>query len=203
MNWSDLDLLVRLEEQRWVSLQDLVSKTFSLELNARDKNGNNSSWLQLLHPPDAASALNELSRSVEGPSAVFETDIFGSKWDMKHELGLLVPHHRCLSQLWYPAIQLMFQPENDPNSIMRLVVEGYAEHAGGGRVSHTGLLNQPFNFLLMRPQSTWLERWPSVMILPVMSCSAMLAWRGEAYEAIVIAADFGVYQDIGAVDGDV
>ena len=187
-------------------MSDLESKVIAIESNAQQQLPAEPAWLRALYPPDGSHPLQQeaIDRSVEGPSAAFGTDLFGSSWDFRHELGLLVPHARALSREWHPAIQALLglPAGEDPEAATRMVIEGYAARPGGARQAHTGLVNQPFGSLLMAHQSTWMGRMPSVMILPALPLDRMLAWRGEAYDAVVVATDAGVYTDIGAADGE-
>ena len=65
-------------------------------------------------------------------------------------------------------------------------------------ISHSRLVDQLFNFVVMAQQAVWLDRIPSVMFLPILPFDEQLHWNGQGYKCIVLASHEDVYRSIGA-----
>jgi hypothetical protein len=48
-------------------------------------------------------------------------------------------------------------------------------------ISHSRLVDQLFNFVVMAQQAVWLDRIPSVMFLPILNFDEQLHWNGQGY----------------------
>jgi hypothetical protein len=65
-------------------------------------------------------------------------------------------------------------------------------------ISHSRIVDQLFNFIVMAQQAVWLDRIPSVMFLPILPFDEQLHWNGQGYKCIVLASHEDVYRSIGA-----
>jgi hypothetical protein len=85
-----------------------------------------------------------------------------------------------------------------------MVIYGHSRsgHDSDNRVSHSGIIYQPFNYVAMLNQ-LYIDSTPSVMIIPILSFDQMHSWNGEGYDAICVASNPKAYIVSGATCGDI
>jgi hypothetical protein len=79
------------------------------------------------------------------------------------------------------------------------------------KVCKTGIKHFSTNQIKLRRQDLFFEMYPCIMIIPILKVDEVKKWKGEAFEAIVVAGDWMkedinaamVYSQIGATISDI
>ena len=192
--------------KRWVFLGNLsqIPAKISCHSSLCADSGDAVSSLQALLPPKGARRLHKVNRNP--PGFCFQTDVFGSNKQPDHEMAHIVPHSSGTSAIWYPLIQSLLGQSavNDGGDFLPMLVEGFCNSPFGGHVRtvHSGLINQPFNYITMANQNTYYDQRPSVMFIPALEISYPENWNLCSFDALCVASDPVVCQKIGATLGD-
>jgi hypothetical protein len=119
--------------------------------------------------------------------ALFPTDIF-HRPAAGEDLAHLIPHGRGAASTYADvAIWSLGLDMNACWEDVQKAIHG-VKRRGHSRDSHTGIKHFITNKACFESQR-FLDKFPCVYIIPVMTVEEMLAWNGTEYKAIVMTAD--------------
>jgi hypothetical protein len=139
-----------------------------------------------------------------------QLDIFGFK--SRAPSAHLMPYATCCSSYWFYIISWILLCMNSklPSAYSQKCIHGSkSKKRKRGKVSLTGIKHFPTNRIRLHGQGVYFDTYPCVMIIPIMEVNDVKNWKGEAYDAIVVAGDWNeaeiegktVYRLIGATRG--
>jgi hypothetical protein len=124
----------------------------------------------------------------------------------------LIPDSLTNASMYSDVARWIFGMDSDRGNRVVLQKAIHGSKEGGPdnpRVPATGARHFVANKIKLREQATHYDLNPRLFIVPVMTEQQMKDWKGEAYDAIVLAGDFDdfsastVYVEIGMTsDGD-
>lgn len=56
-------------------------------------------------------------------------------------------------------------------------------------IDNTGINRAPFNLMPFLDQKVWFDKYPGVVVLPILSVENMRNWTGEAYSVLILCND--------------
>jgi hypothetical protein len=196
--------------KRWALFKDLTTgmKTFDYQCALRSHSCLDDKLLD--YPPFPLSGVDK-SRSP--PARYFETDVFGRPKSSQCELAHCISDSVLRQKIWNPVLRPMMAAtlwKNSPlasptrfDELLGFAIDGFQSTAKGNRVPHSGIINQPFNYVCMMNQKTWFDNRPSVMFYPMLGSrySTDGTWYEDDFEAVCVADTEEVFLQIGAVIG--
>ena len=129
-------------------------------------------------------------------------DIFGTQGPDAHSAHLLPHSSRCASH-WFHIVPWVLYTNKEELSwdFLQKCIHGStnvadAGHENGSKKSGAtklpkfGIKHFPTNRIHMTAQATYFDTYPCVIIVPIMSVDNVRDWKGERYDAIVLAGDW-------------
>ena len=148
---------------------------------------------------DTGSGSGSSDNSRANLARFFEMDMFGRN-KSSQQIAHLVPHSVCRKH-WTPLLRVLaniFGEGEEDDVRLDKFLRGYQMPGAFRRLLYTGLINLPFNYILLENQFHSLDLKPSVVFVPLLSFDEACAWKNQGFRCIVIAADASTFQEIGA-----
>ena len=124
-------------------------------------------------------------------------DIFGELSPAAHSAHLL-PHAPVCASYWYPVIfwvlSIHAEEETLTWDIMQKCIHGTNKTGTNTKIPSVGIKHFPTNRIRLISQGTYLDTYPCVIIVPIMTLKEVKEWQGKGYSAIVLAGDW-TYKD--------
>jgi hypothetical protein len=141
------------------------------------------------NPNNSSSVASSSSRSRLSASGV---NIFGEP-STGAESAHLLPHASSCSKYWIPLVPWVLCTQNIQLSwdFMQKCIHGTltqtADGRSGSKHSHVGIKHFPTNRIRLNGQKDFLDKYPCVILVPLLPLEEVRNWNGVAYEAIVLA----------------
>jgi len=175
---ADLDRVTRRSEHMFYKTAISEAKTAvnNLEIDDRNKRhmykeGPTIFSSQLTNDADSRTAKMR-KRKLE------EVDMGGNKRMKDAEVAHLVPHNFACASLYHELVGCMTGIQFDRN---------------------IGVKHNRANMASFLGQKVYLDTWPSLLVVPIMTVDNVVSYQGGRYEAIVLASDPSVYVRCGFV----
>ena len=159
---------------------------------------------------------DETYNSAEKFSA--QEDIFGNR----DPIADLLPYSSSCASYWFPIVpwvlctgeeklswDFMQKCLHGSSKVTDVGLENGSEMSGETRLPNVGIIHFPTNRIQLVGQEFCFYTYPCVIIVPILSVENVRNWRGEGYDAIVLAGDWKpvdvnapyVYRSIRAAGG--
>jgi hypothetical protein len=135
-------------------------------------------------PPSDASTMNTQQKRDAWPCTVFAVG------DAVAAVARLVPARRTKAAAYVDvAVCALALDENSglPWETIQKALHGAAPAPGRGRVARTGIKHSVANRIRLRGSREYFDQNPCVLIVPVLTLNEVKRWRGQGYQAIVVA----------------
>jgi hypothetical protein len=118
-------------------------------------------------------------------------DIFGEAGPNAASAHLL-PHATICSSYWIPVVPLVLSTGEITLSwdFMQKCIHGTIDPSTRKRIPHVGIKHFPTNRIRLVSQEIYLDKFPCVIIVPIMTLEEVRNWQGERYDAIVLAGNW-------------
>ena len=159
-------------------------------------------------------------------SRSYAPTIFGTPDISESGLAHLLPHSPECASLWYHLVPWVLcrleDIQNDDNveetgtpaelanwMFLQKCIHGFKSNAQ--RQKGVGIKHFPTNCIRLRDHKLYCDKWPCVLIVPIMRIDDVKQWNGTGYNAIFLAGNFKfndnvlsaseVYRHISAHEG--
>jgi hypothetical protein len=154
---------------------------------------------------EQSTASNDVSfDSVRTADSSDPVDIFEIRDDSAQSAHLL-PHSKSCASYWFPVVPWVLCTGTNKETLtwdfLQACIHGSklrnplaamstGSTSSSWRIAGTGIKHLRTNRIRLKGQKTYLDDYPCVIIVPIMSASEVRKWNGQAYDAIVLAGSF-------------
>ena len=142
---------------------------------------------------DVVSSKSKTTFQTNVRNTIWPTMVFGDKAKDSDEVAHLVPRsNKNAESYWFVAEFLFGCSDVDVDvdaeqwkKIQRLLHGSKNQH-GTNRVGNSGIKHMVTNKVLLSSQGLYFDSKPSVIIVPILSRSDAIGWKGDGYNAIAL-----------------
>ena len=119
--------------------------------------------------------------------------IWGGEFPPYEKTHIIPVSHECGLE-WIGVFALLLLGSNTLQNV-KIVLFGFLEI--GIRSDMSGLVHTAINFIGLPNQKTFLDKYPSVLFIPLLPAREIVNWSGESYKCLIIGKDVNVMRALG------